>query len=129
MKTKLIIYLSMLAMIITLSCDKNGKEYTAPCLTIISFDACGVNDIGNNLNWLNDIIETSRNDQTGRYLGRIWYKSHKNQDVIVTDMIFSAGESMYSVYNCSGQKIIIEDMALYSSLTEHDIIWTNMCFD
>jgi hypothetical protein len=57
MKTKLIIYLSMLAMIITLSCDKNGKEYTAPCLTIISFDACGVNDIGNNLNWLNDIIE------------------------------------------------------------------------
>lgn len=119
----------MLGLIISLSCDKEDKEYFAPCSTIIPFNACGVNDIGNNLSWLNNIIELSRNDQTARYFGRIWYKNHNNQDLIVTDMIFSAGGALFSVFDCSGQKIIIEDLDLYPSLTEHDIIWTSYCIN
>src|SRR4030042_5518638 len=49
--------------LLILSCDKNEKgNYIALCGKIINFQACDVDDIGNNLKWLNDIIITSKTD-------------------------------------------------------------------
>ena len=88
--------------ILILSCDKNQKgNYIAPCSKIIDFHACDVDDIGNNLKWLNDIILISKTDKTGNYLGRIWYKKYDNQDIIVTDMSLGSGGLAYHTFNCS----------------------------
>jgi len=116
--------------LLILSCDKNEKDnYFAPCGIIIDFRACDVDDIGNNLKWLNDIIESSKTDKTGNYLGRIWYKKYNNQDIIVTDMSLGSGGVAYYCFKCSGENIIIEDMNFYHSLSEKDVLWTNICID
>jgi hypothetical protein len=116
--------------LLILSCYKNEKDnYIAPCGKIKGFSACGVDDIGNNLKWLNDIIVTSKNDKTGNYLGRIWYKKYNNQDIIVTDMSLGSGGVAYYCFKCSGENIVIEDMNFYNSLSESDILWTNICID
>lgn len=130
MRTSSMFLLIFVILILILSCDKNEKDtYLAPCGKIIEFQACGVNDIGNNLLWLNDIINTSKSDKTGNYLGRIWYKKYNNQEIIVTDMILGSGGIMYHCFTCSGENIIIKDANFYTSLTQRDIVWTNICID
>jgi hypothetical protein len=130
MKTRFKFILIGIITLLILSCDKNEKDnYIAPCGKIIDFRACDVNDIGNNLKWLNDIIVTSKNDKSGNYLGRIWYKKYNEQDIIVTDMSLGSGGVAYYCFNCSGENIIIEDMNFYHSLSEKDILWTNICIN
>jgi hypothetical protein len=129
MKTRLLIHLIIIIPFFILSCDKKeNAKYHAPCKKIVEFQACGINDIGNNLKWLNDIINTSNTDHTGNYLGTIWYKNYNNQDVIVTDMSFGS-EITYYAFNCSGESIVIDFSNFFSSLTQRDIIWTNVCID
>lgn len=129
MKKRFIIYLFGLSILLSFSCKEKEDTYIAPCGTIIAFTGCGVNDIGNNLSWLNNIIENSKNDQTGNYFGRIWFKKFNNQDLIITDMALGSGGLAYHVFDCTGQNIVIEDSNLYSSLTEHDILWTKICIN
>jgi hypothetical protein len=129
MKTKHILFLIWMTLL-NLSCDNQKEDtYLAPCGKIVAFNACGVNDIGNNLTWLNDIINSSKNDKTGNYIGRIWFKRYNNQDVIVNDMALGSGGLAYHSFNCSGVSIVIEDTNFYSTLTQRDIIWTNICID
>jgi hypothetical protein len=114
--------------LIFFSCDKKEKDdYIAPCSKIINFNACGVDDIGNNLKWLNDIINISTSDRTGNYIGRIWYKKYNNQDFIVTDMMLGSGGVAYHTYNCSGESSPVDDISFYNSLSEKDILYTNIC--
>jgi hypothetical protein len=130
MKTRFILILICIIPLLILSCDKNEKgNYIAPCGKIIDFRACDIDDIGNNLNWLNDIIEASKTDKSGNYLGRIWFKKYNNQDIIVTDMSLGSGGLAYHCYKCSGENTIIEDMNFYNSLSERDILWTNICIN
>jgi len=126
MDTRFKLILIGIITIFILACDKN---YITPCGKIINFHACDIDDIGINLSWLNDIIETSKNDKTGNYLGRIWYKKYNNQDVIVTDMSLGSGGLAYHTFNCSGEFSPIDDINFYNSLSEKDILWTNICID
>ena len=119
MKTNLCFMVAGTIVLLLLSCDKKEPDnYLAQCGKIINFHACGVDDIGNNLKWLNDIIVNSKNDKTGNYLGRIWYKKYNNQETIVTDMSLGSGGVAYYCFNCSGDSIIIEDVNFYHSLSE-----------
>lgn len=113
--------------LVLFSCDK--KNYTAPCGKIISFNACGVQDIGNNLKWLNDIITISKTDKTGNYLGTIWCKKYNYQDYIVTNMMLGSGGLMYHTFICSGEFSPVDDISFYNSLSENDILYTNICID
>jgi hypothetical protein len=46
---------------LNLSCNKQKEDtYLALCDKIVVFNVCRINDIGNNLKWLNDIINTSK---------------------------------------------------------------------
>ncbi|HBE41811.1 MAG TPA: hypothetical protein DDW27_11520 [Bacteroidales bacterium] len=129
-KTTLPSILTVLIPMLFLSCDKTENDnYIAPCGKIINCHACGVDDVGNNLKWLNDLIVTSQNDKTGNYLGRIWYKKYNDQDIIVTDMSLGSGGIAYYCYKCSGENIVIEDLNFYNSLSQSDILWTNICID
>lgn len=130
MKTRFILILICNIPLLFLSCDKNEKgNYIAPCGKIINFYACNIDDIGNSLKWLNDIIVTSKNDRTGNYLGRIWYKKYNNQDLIVSDMRLGSGGIAYHTFNCSGEFSAIDDINFYNSLSEKDILWTNICIN
>ena len=112
-----------------ISCDKKDNEYKAPCKTVIEASACGIEDIGNNLNWLNDIISESLNDKTGNYLGTIWCKKYNNTDYIVTNMMLGSGGLAYHTFNCSGDFTSIDDIEFYKSLSEEEIIWKTFCED
>jgi hypothetical protein len=113
--------------LVLLSCDE--KEIKVPCGTTIAFNACGVEDIGNNLKWLNDIITISKTDQTGNYFGSIWYKKYNNQDYIVTNMMLGSGGLAYHTYNCSGVFSPVDDISFYSSLSDNDLLYKNVCID
>lgn len=130
MKTNLYFILAGSLILLLLSCDKKEPDnYLVPCGKIINFNACGVEDIGNNLKWLNDIIITSKTDKTGNYIGRIWYEKYNHQDFIVSDMMLGSGGLAYHTFNCSGEFSPIDDIDFYNSLSERDVIWTNICID
>lgn len=126
MKIALLFFFSL----IFFACDKKERnDYIAPCGKIINFSACGVDDIGNNLSWLNDIISISTTDKTGNYIGRIWYKKFNDQDFIVTDMMLGSGGLAFHTYNCSGEFSPVDDISFYKSLTEKDILYCNICIN
>jgi len=131
----------MLFLLAILSCDKEADEvevnaipvhgmdnYKAPCLTLITVNACGLNDIGNNLPWLKDIITKSIDDNTGNYWGRIWCKKYNNQYYIVTDMMLGSGGLLYHTFNCAGDFSPVNDIRFYNSLSEREIVWKSQCW-
>ncbi len=125
-KITLLLFFSL----IIFACDKKENDnYIAPCGKILNFNACGVNNIGVNLKWLSDIITTSKNDNTGNYVGRIWYKKYNNQDFIVSDMMLGSGGLAYHTFNCSGEFSPVDDISFYNSLSEKDILYTNICIN
>ena len=113
----LIITLSLLA------CD----TVDIGCREIITVKACGIEDIGNNLPWLNDIITTSIDDKTGNYFGKIWCKNYNGQDYIVTNMALGSGGLAYHTFNCAGEFSPILDEDFYSTLADKEIIWISYC--
>lgn len=136
-----IVLVSALCLMATLSCDKETYEievtaipvpgvdnYKAPCRTLITVNACGVNDIGNNLPWLKDIITKSIDDNTGNYWGRIWCKKYNNQYYIVTDMMLGSGGLAYHTFNCAGEFSPVNDIRFYNSLSEREIVWKSKCW-
>jgi hypothetical protein len=140
MLTRLLILITGFLFLIFLSCDKDKEEvqvtavpvgtddYIAPCRTLLTFNACGVSDIGNNLPWLKDIITKSIDDNTGNYWGRIWCKKYNNQYYIVTDMMLGSGGLAYHTFNCSGVFSPINDVRFYNSLSEREIVWKSKCW-
>jgi hypothetical protein len=135
------IILSSLLLLATISCVKDVVEieataipvtgvdnYKAPCLTLITVNACGVNDIGNNLPWLKDIITKSLVDNTGNYWGRIWCKKYNNQYYIVTDMMLGSGGLLYHTFNCAGEFTPVNDIRFYNLLSEREIVWKSKCW-
>jgi len=46
-----------------------------------------------------------------------------------TDMGLGSGGVAYYCFNCSGENIIVDDMNFYHSLSERDIVWTNVCLN
>jgi hypothetical protein len=114
------------------SCQDRGELVIddgtqVPCRMIIRRDACGTTDIGNNLAWLNVLIVTSFNDETGNYKGRIWVKNYDGTDYIVTDMPITTGFSGYHVYTCAGTEAVINDSSFFSSLSNLNLIWLSYC--
>jgi hypothetical protein len=128
---KIILVLSI--SVLCFSCENQKEDleepYIAPCGTIVVFNACGVNDIGNNLKWLNDIIIASHGDTTGNYMGTIWYKRYNNQDLIITNMSLGSTGTLYHTFNCSHEVIDIQDINFYKSLTQKDIVYTRVCIN
>lgn len=114
------------------ACDDRGGEFidddqAISCRTIIKKDACGTTDIGNNLAWLNALIVTSFNDQTGLYKGRIWVKGYNGTDYIVTDMPISDGYTGYHVFRCDGTETTIDDNSYFTSLANSNVVWLSHC--
>ncbi len=130
MKTRILFLLMGIITLLILSCDKKENDnYIAPCGKIIDFNACGIEDIGNNLKWLNDIITISKTDKTGNYIGTIWFKKYNHQDYIVTNMMLGSGGLAYHTFNCSGESYPVDDTSFYNSLSEYDILYTSICID
>jgi hypothetical protein len=133
--------LIVLFLLAPLSCIKDADEievtaiavpgvdnYIAPCRTLITVDACGISDIGNNIQWLNDIIRKSIDDNTGNYWGRIWCKKYNNQYYIVIDMMLGSGGLAYHTFNCAGEFFPVNDIRFYNSLSEREIVWKSKCW-
>lgn len=124
--------LILIALVSTASCRDNGGELIdedspVPCRTIIKKDACGITDIGTSLGWLNTLIVTSYNDQSGNYRGKIWVSNYNGTDYIVTDMPLTAGYTGYHVYLCNGSETEINDNAFFTSITNSLMVWMSFC--
>jgi hypothetical protein len=136
--SRTIVLLIALTIIFSFSCDKDQNDiqieavqvdnYKAPCKIVVSRNACGIEDIGNNLPWLKDIITKSLTDKTGQYIGKIWCKKYKDQDYIVCDMGLFSGGLAYHTFNCSGTFSPINDIRFYNSLSEREVIWKSHCW-
>jgi len=48
-----------------------------------------------NLQWLKELIDLSKTDKTGHYLGCIWLENYKGQDIFVTNMMLGSGGIMH----------------------------------
>ncbi|MFZ2286473.1 MAG: hypothetical protein WAV93_05755 [Bacteroidales bacterium] len=131
MHMRIMKYVALLLFLFTSSCISPGEYedniYKAPCKVVVEVDACGIEDIGHNLGWLNQIIVTSLTDQTTNYVGRIWCRNYNGQDYIVTDMPLGSGGGNYHTFTCTGEAAAISDESFYSSLTERDIVWISYC--
>jgi len=99
------------------------------CREIIKVNACGIEDIGNNLPWLNDIITASIDDKTGNYLGKIWCKEYNGQDYIITNMALGSGGIAYHTFNCAGESAPVPDEDFYNTLADKEIIWISYCIE
>jgi len=60
----------------------------------------------NKLQWLKDLIELSKTDKTGHYLGCIWLENYKGQDIFVTNMMLGSGGVMCWFFDRSGNHFI-----------------------
>ena len=58
------------------------------------------------LQWLKDLIDLSKTDKTGHYLGCIWLENYKGQDIFVTNMMLGSGGVMYWYFDSSGNHFI-----------------------
>lgn len=132
-KNNFLIALTLL-MIISFSFCTERKGHYLPddnppfqCRVIIKQDACGITDIGRNLEWLFDLIYLSFNDETGDYHGRIWVKSRNGIDYIVTDMPLSSGHQGYHLFKCDGTEVTLEGNSFLASLTNRDLVWVSHC--
>jgi hypothetical protein len=106
----------LLVLILFLTCTENKEEKTV----------CGVKDPLKDLPWLNEIITLSKSDTTGFYIGTIWLTEYHGQELFVTDMSLGSGAIAYAVFNCNGDIVPIDDLDFYNSLSEDDIIYSNM---
>ena len=84
------------------SCDKSQPNETKPNGVIT---ACGCEDIQRDLSWLAELIEKSKNDETGNYVGTIWLVNFKGQDIFVTDMMLGSGGILNYFIDCSGNHL------------------------
>jgi hypothetical protein len=68
------------------------------------FSSCDSKD--ENLPWLTKLIELSKTDKTGNYIGSIWLEKYKGEDIYVTNMGFGSGGVAYYYFDNSGASII-----------------------
>lgn len=59
-----------------------------------------------NIKWLKDLIDLSKTDKTGNYIGCIWVESYKGQDIFVTNMGLGSGGIMYWFFDSSGNHFV-----------------------
>jgi len=52
--------------------------------------------------WLKELINLSKNDKTGHYLGCIWFEKFQGQDIYVTNMMLGSGGVMYWFFDSEG---------------------------
>ncbi len=126
------IFIFILAVMAT-SCDDRGHQFIedenppVPCRAIITKAACGFKDVGNELQWLNELIVASFNDTSGRLEGKIWLKTLGNVDYFITDMPIADGFNGYHVFNCDGEELANFDGLLLQSLTNKYVLWISEC--
>ncbi|MDR0795771.1 MAG: hypothetical protein LBE79_06950 [Tannerella sp.] len=98
------------------------------------FSSCDSKD--ENPPWLTKLIELSKTDKTGNYIGSIWLEKYKGQDIYVTNMGFGSGGVAYYFFDSSGASIInknyekhpnpyIESFTGKASYAEVDEEWLN----
>lgn len=121
MKTLLICLL--LAALVLDSCRKETDSYIVPLKNI---SACGVNDPLNDLKWLNELANKSKDDTSGNYQGNIWIKNYQNKDVIITDFALNSGGIAFYTFNCDGTSVLISDVSFFNSLTNENKIYTSV---
>lgn len=107
-------------LIILLGCEKESDSENK------SITACGVENPTENLAWLAEIISKAESDNTGNYLGQIWIKKYNDTDYIVTNMAMGSGGIMYYCFNCNGVIANIVDIDFYNSLTDNEIVYSNI---
>ena len=88
--------------------------------------ACGVENPTEKLVWLAELISKAENDNSINYLGHIWIKKYDNKDYIVTDFMMGSGGIAYYCFNCDGEIDTVEDLSFYDSLTDDDVVYTNI---
>jgi hypothetical protein len=66
-----------------------------------------------NLQWLEKLIDLSKNDKTGNYYGRIWLDNFKGKEIFVTNMMLGSGGVMYYFFDNSGASLIVKDYVKY----------------
>ena len=55
-----------------------------------------------NYQWLKKLIESSKTDKTGNYMGCIWLEKFKGQEIFVTNMMLGSGGIMHWFFDSSG---------------------------
>ena len=87
---------------------------------------CGVKNPIKDIEWLSDLVETAKNDTTGEYIGNIWITTFETKDYIISDMAMGAGGRIFRCYNCSGEIDNVSDYAFFSTLSDDDIVYSNV---
>ena len=62
-----------------------------------------------NLQWLKKIMEFSKTDKTGHYMGCIWLEKLNGQDIFVTNMMLGSGVVMYWFFDKSGNHFVFKE--------------------
>jgi hypothetical protein len=110
----------IIVLIISFSCDKDKKEenYIEP---INSISACGKTNPLNELDWLSVIAEKSLTEKGLDYVGNIWIVTVNKSDIIVTNMSLGDGNIWRHYFDCSGNSITDQGIALEADRKVSDL--------
>lgn len=109
----------MLGLII-ISCNKDKtKDFKI-------IPACSVDNPTTDLDWLSEIISKAETDKTGNYLGNIWIKNYNGNDYIISDMMMGSGGVAFHCFNCQGEIEVVDDLEFYNSLSDDNLVYSNI---
>jgi hypothetical protein len=86
---------------------------------------CDVTNAQENLPWLKAIIDLSKTDTTGNYLGAIYAEKYLNKDIIFINMSMGSGGLSGYWYNCDGSSIIFPSGTI-PPISKNRLIYSNL---
>jgi len=112
---KKVVFMIILAMICGMmfsSCNSEETTDDNSSLEMLTLSNGRTLDLENHL-WLKKLIDLSKTDKTGNYIGRIWLENFQGQDVFVTDMMLGSGGVRYYFFDRFGASFIIKGYVKY----------------
>ena len=117
MKTSLL-YITFIILSL-ISCNKDAiDKYIVPLNDI---SACGTEDPLNHLLWLNEKIMNGKKASNTDFIEKVWILNYNNEDVIIIG--FGLTSSKYSIFNCTGNILTVENPNFLTSLTDDQLIY------
>ena len=84
------------------SCDSNSKMKEDDVIALSDGHTLNLKDY----QWLKKLIDLSKADETGHYIGCIWLENYKGHEIFVTNMMLGSGGIMYWFFDSSGNHFI-----------------------
>jgi len=101
----LIIFFALFFGVVFTNCDSNSKLEDDEVITLPDEHTLFLE----NHQWLEQLIDLSKDDKTGNYWGCIWLENYKGHDIFVTNMMLGSGGVMYWLFDSSGNHFLHKD--------------------